>query len=66
MEGGEHVVIDHLNTPTEAAAKLGISKRTLGRYVKRRIIAMVKIGRGKFEDAEIQRFIEKRTRKAVV
>lgn len=55
-----------MNTFPQAAAKLGISTRTLGRYIKRRIIAVVKIGRGKITDAEISRVIEKRTRRAVV
>jgi predicted site-specific integrase-resolvase len=55
-----------MNNYAQAAAKLGVSTRTLARYIKRRIIAVVQIGRGKITDDEIARVIAKRTRKAIV
>jgi excisionase family DNA binding protein len=57
-----------MNTYAEAAAKLGVTIHTLRRMVKRRVIAVVKYSQRtiRITDAEIQRVIEKRTRRAVI
>lgn len=56
------------NTYAEAAPKLGISVRTLSKWAAGRLIAVVILGHKKrfITDAEIERVIKQRTRKAIV